>query len=304
MRVAIRLFLAVELRGKYAFTSGCHITRLAVHPRWTWRSSISGATCVDEFEIRSKGLGFIFKTFPAADIEKCRFGDSPCLVRTINDLIKRHPKGIPEIGLPPLDEYNFPDSTVLDAPQRGPIWMTFHMRHNVHRGFNNATVSHVEGFQRDPTKKQIILKARLPRLVHDATYDMQGRILLFVANTTGKLQSDFQNFRLTLTIKVILEYRNNKRYLKIYDMVPIIDIDRWIVWFDNLYGENEDVTIALNHSFNKHWLEFWNNLEPGILKTFSTAFTVLLNTVFEQVAYDDMFLPDIDIRFGSSDAQN
>ncbi|XP_034662601.1 protein takeout [Drosophila subobscura] len=235
------------------------------------------------------------------DIEKCRFGDSPCLVRTLNDLIKRYPKGIPEIGLPPLDKYSFPDTSVLDSPHRGPIWMTFHMRDNVHKGFNNATVTHVEGFLQDPTKQQIILKARLPRLVHDATYDMQGRFMLFVMNATGKLQSDFQNFRVTLTIKVILEYRNNKRYLNIYDMVPVIDLDRLICWFDNLYRENEDVTIALNNSFNKHWLEFWNELEPALLRSFSAGFTVLLSTVFEKVAYDDMFLPDIDIRIGHRD---
>ncbi|XP_017140200.1 uncharacterized protein LOC108154438 [Drosophila miranda] len=247
-----------------------------------------------------EGLGASLAAELPGDIEKCRFGDSPCLVKTINALIKRYPKGIPEIGLPPLDEYNFPDAPIVDTPHRGPIWMTFNMRDNVNKGFNNATITHVEGFLREPTKQQIILKARLPRLLHEATYDMQGRFLLFVANTTGKLQSDFQNFRLTLTIKVILEYRNNKRYLKIYDLVPVVDIDRWIVWFDNLYRENEDVTIALNRSFNENWLEFWNDLEPGLLKTFSTVFTVLLNTVFEQVAYDDMFLPDIDIRFGYS----
>ncbi|XP_020815300.1 uncharacterized protein LOC110189515 isoform X2 [Drosophila serrata] len=238
------------------------------------------------------------QTFVPADVIKCRFGDSVCILSSINALIKRYPQGIPEIGLPRLDSYHFPDTSILNSTQRGPIWLSFRMRDNVHRGFNNATVTHVEGFLRQPNQKQIVLKAHVPRLLHDATYDQEGRFLLFAINTTGRLQSDFQNFSLTLTIKVIEEYRNNKRYLKVYSLVPKIDLDRWIIWLDDLYKENMDVTIALNRIFNVNWLEFWNELQPGLIKSFTTAFTTLLNRVFQNVAYDDMFLPDLDIRSG------
>lgn len=55
---------------------------------------------------------------------------------------------------------------------------------------------------------------------------MSGRVLLFFFNTTGRLISDFQNFRITLTIKALVEYRNDKRYLKIYNLVPSLDLDR------------------------------------------------------------------------------
>ncbi|KAH8359463.1 hypothetical protein KR093_006951, partial [Drosophila rubida] len=228
----------------------------------------------------------------ASDITKCHFGDSPCIIDSINDVIRRYPKGIPEIGLPPLDETALQDVSILDSPQRGPVWLTFHMRDNVNKGFNNATITHVEGFNRDPTKQRIVIKARIPRLVHEATYNMQGQWLLLKANTTGKLQSDFQNIHFTLIIKIIMEYRNNKRYLKIYELVPLVTLDRWIIWLNDLYKENSDLTIAINRAFNKNWVEFWNGVEPGLLKAFALAFTGVLNEVLENVAYDDMFLPD------------
>ncbi|XP_016938404.4 protein takeout-like [Drosophila suzukii] len=224
------------------------------------------------------------------DVQKCSFGNSTCLVRSINTLIKLHPKGIPAIGLPPLDSYHFPDTVVLDSPNR-PIYLNFNMRDNVNKGFENTTVTHVEGFLREPNQKQILIKAHLPRLLHLATYDLEGR-WLFCHKTSGTLQSDFQDFRVTLTLKVILEYRNNKRYLKVYDLVPSIYLGRWIIWFDDLFKENFDLTVAMNAVFNRHWVEFWNELHPGLKKSFSNGFTTILNRVFENVAYDDMFLPD------------
>ncbi|KAH8381986.1 hypothetical protein KR009_001267, partial [Drosophila setifemur] len=231
-------------------------------------------------------------------VEKCHFGDSNCLIKSINNLIKHYPKGIPEIGLPPLDFLHFPDTGILNSPYRGPIWMTFYNRDNVNKGFENATITHVEGFLRDPNQKQIVIKARVPRVLHEATFDIAGRVLLFVANSTGRLQSDFQNFHLTLTIKGVVEYRNNRRYLKVYDLVPRIDTDRWIIQFEDLYKENLDITIFLNRVFNEHWLEFWNELQPSLTKAFSAVFTTLLNGVFENVPYDEMFLPELDIRSG------
>lgn len=125
-----------------------------------------------------------------------------------------------------MDETEIYNFTILDSPKRGPIWFHFQMRDNVSRGFNNATITHVEGFDRNPNKKKIIVQARVPRITHDAKYDMEGKFLLFKANTTGTVQSDFQNFSLTLTFKVIVEYHHNKRYLKIYNLVPLITIDR------------------------------------------------------------------------------
>ncbi|XP_034114990.2 uncharacterized protein LOC132786789 [Drosophila nasuta] len=246
---------------------------------------------------------FLYKTVCStvlpSDIVKCHFGDSPCIIKSINDVIRKYPKGIPEIGLPPLDATELEDVSVLDSPYRGPIWLTFHMRDNVNKGFNNATVTHIEGFNRDPTIEPIVIKARIPRLVHEATYDMQGQWLILKANTTGKLQSDFQNIHFTLKIKIILEYRNNKRYLKVYELVPVVTLDRWIIWMNDLYKENTDLTIAVNRSFNKNWVEFWNGVEPGLLKAFSLAFTGILNKVLENVAYDDMFLPDFNRTNGS-----
>jgi len=60
-----------------------------------------------------------------------------------------------------------------------------------------------------------------------------------------------------------------------------------------------DVTIFMNQLLNENWVEFWNELQPGLIKSFTISFTTLINKVFENIAYDDMFLPYLDVRIGS-----
>jgi len=55
----------------------------------------------------------------------------------------------------------------------------------------------------------------------------------------------------------------------------------------------------MNQLLNENWVEFWNELQPGLIKSFTISFTTLINKVFENIAYDDMFLPYLDVRIGS-----
>jgi len=68
------------------------------------------------------------------------------------------------------------------------------------------------------------------------------------------------------------------------------------MWLDNFFPDNEDLTIAINNLFNRNWVEFWNELEPGILSLFETVFLSLFEDLFEKVPYDDLFLADEDSK--------
>jgi len=71
---------------------------------------------------------------------------------------------------------------------------------------------------------------------------------------------------------------------------------RWIMWLDNFFPENTDLTIAINQLFNANWVEFWNELEKPIMEVFTGVFLGLVNDTLQNVAYDDMFLSDKDIK--------
>lgn len=147
-------------------------------------------------------------------------------MNTINDLIRHYPNGISEIGLAPLDVTRLQDISIVDGSKSDPVWLSFHIKNLKNKGFNNATITRVKGFNKDPSKSSMIIKAHIPRLIHKGTYNMQSRVLLFVANATGNFRSEFLNFRLKMRIKGIQEYRNNKRYLRIYELKPKVELQR------------------------------------------------------------------------------
>lgn len=65
---------------------------------------------------------------------------------------------------------------------------------------------------------------------------------------------------------------------------------RWIQWLENFFPENTDLTIAMNRIFNANWVEFWNELEKPILEVFTSVFLSMIEDIFYNVSYDDMFL--------------
>ncbi|XP_034662604.1 protein takeout-like isoform X2 [Drosophila subobscura] len=218
-------------------------------------------------------VGLQCQTFPDK-VQKCHYGDGKCLAESANALIRNYPKGIPEINLKPFDVVNVKDWVLVNDSQ-------------------NTTITEIKGFDRDPTKSKIEIHGKIPRLVYKGKYQAKGRMLWMVdINSQGDSNSDFLNFRFDLTLKVRTEYRNNKRYMKIYELVPNIRLDRWIQWMDDFFPDNFDMTIAINNLFNRNWVEFWNELEPGILRLFETVFLGMIEDLFYNIPYDDLFLAD------------
>ncbi|XP_030374788.1 uncharacterized protein LOC115624306 [Scaptodrosophila lebanonensis] len=224
------------------------------------------------------------------DIQKCHFGNTKCTVDSMNAVIRNYPKGLPEIGMKPIDIVDAGFSQVWKNEQIGGTWFNFKLYDLIAYGYENTTITKVEGFGKNPTATRMEIHGQIPSLVHKGKYISYGRAWFIQLNGTGPSFSDFQNFRFTLKLKVIQEYRNNKRYLNIYELVPIIHMDRWNIWLDEFSPENIDLTIAVNKVFNDNWLEFWNELEPTVLPTLANTFTDLINNIFEKVSYDDMFI--------------
>ncbi|KAH8265364.1 hypothetical protein KR038_005256 [Drosophila bunnanda] len=236
------------------------------------------------------------QSFPAG-LKKCKYGDGKCLTASANDLLRKYPKGIPELNIKPFDVLPVRDWLLVNDSQVGGAWYFFHLINQVNYGFENTTITEIRGFDRDPTSTKIEIHGKIPRLVYKGEYLAKGRMLWFVdINSQGASDSDFLNFRFDITLKVRIEYRNNKRYLKIYELVPNIRLDRWIMWLDNFFPDNFDLTLAINNLFNRNWVEFWNELEPGILRLFETVFRSMIDDLFDNVAYDDLFLEDVPIE--------
>ncbi|XP_060649427.1 protein takeout-like [Drosophila nasuta] len=223
-------------------------------------------------------------------IQKCNYGDLKCIIESMNNVIKQFPKGIPAIGMIPTDVVDVPNLELWNNDESGGVWLKFQLFNQINYGFENTTITKLKGFGRDPTATTMEIHGQIPSLIHKGSYIATGRVGFTIINTTGESVSDFQHFQFTLKLKVITEYRNNTRYLKIYELVPIVKMKRWILWLDEFFKENSDLTLAVNKVFNAHWVEFYNEMEPSILDAFSKVFTSLIGGIFHKVPYDELFL--------------
>jgi len=144
----------------------------------------------------------------------------------MNYVIKHYPKGIPEIGLKPIDVVDIGDARLLETDQSAPIWIRVKLTNQVNYGFENTTITKVEGFEKDPTTTHLTISGRIPSLVHKGLFHSTGHIGFLTMNLTGESTSEFKNLRFTLKLKATTEFRKNKRYLNIYELVPSVQIDR------------------------------------------------------------------------------
>ncbi|XP_034106366.1 circadian clock-controlled protein daywake-like isoform X1 [Drosophila albomicans] len=225
------------------------------------------------------------------NIKKCRFGDNECIKGSINELIKLYPNGIPELNISPFNDFRPSDLQLWDSPKVGGTWITFRLTNQVVRGCENATVTRVSGFAEDPAKSKIQIELNIPRMIHRSQYEMDLRWLTMVqTNTTGPCYAEFQNVSLVLNIKVIVMYKMEKRYLKIYELVPELDLGRFTLKLDGLYKENEDLTQAVNRVYNENWIELWNDVEPTVISSYGRRGAELLDKIFATISYDDMFV--------------
>lgn len=165
--------------------------------------------------------------FTAKSVKKCHFGDTECIKNSANELIRHYPKGIPAIGLKPLDVVPVKDVVLVNDSQVGVAWYYFQLIDQINYGFENTTITEINGFDEDPTSTKIVVKGVIPRIIYKGNYNAKGRMLWMVdINSSGESESEFLNFFFEFTLKVLTEYRNNKRYLKIYQLVPNIGVDR------------------------------------------------------------------------------
>lgn len=144
----------------------------------------------------------------------------------MNAVIRQYSHGLSAIGMKPINVVNIEDSNVWNNAQIGSVWLQFKQLNQTIYGFENTTVKRIKGFGKDPTATIMEIHGQIPSLIHKGNYVANGRVWMVALNATGSSTSDFQNLRFILKLKVIPEYRNNKRYLKIYELVPVVNISR------------------------------------------------------------------------------
>jgi len=69
----------------------------------------------------------------------------------MNLLIKKFPRGIPALGMKPIDVVDIKNSKFWNDEKVGAFWLDFDLFNQVNYGFENTTITKVSGFDENPT---------------------------------------------------------------------------------------------------------------------------------------------------------
>jgi len=139
-------------------------------------------------------------------------------------LIRRYGKtGLPEINLEPQDAIKVPPYTLQRGNRDLHFWHDWNVSDQWVYGFENTTLTKIQGFDRDPRRSQVEIHGRVPSVSSTLRFQFLSQFLTLKVNTTGRAKSDFQNFRFILKFSLTAD---DKGYAKIYKLTLNLDLDR------------------------------------------------------------------------------
>ncbi|XP_016941417.4 protein takeout [Drosophila suzukii] len=223
-----------------------------------------------------------------SDVEKCRYHDDNCILRSGNWVIQRYGKtGVAQMNIEPVDAIKVPPYELQKGNRDQPFWHDWKVIDQWVYGFENTTLTKIQGFDRDPRRSQVEIHGRVPSVSSTARFQFNSKFLTLKLNATGGGKTDFQNFRFIAKFSLTVD---NKGYAKIYKLSLSLGLDRWIQMLDDLFVGNTDLSVIANEWINVNWHEYWVDIEPDITE-FTRRFLIKkLNRVFSTVLYKDFFL--------------
>jgi hypothetical protein len=109
-------------------------------------------------------------------------------------------------------------------------------------------------------------------------------------NLIQKLIKFTADIKTSLKIIGHLIEKNGKSYLNIDKSKLDFEPGSVNVKFENLFNGNKELTASTNEFFNTNWRDIMKEIKPAISKAVLNIFNSLVNNVFANIPYDEMFI--------------
>jgi Haemolymph juvenile hormone binding protein (JHBP) len=141
---------------------------------------------VSAFESFSNELAvsFFLEHISAENQEKCRIGDSSCILRVANEVVARARYGYPELGLPVLDPLRV-DKMNVDQGGNGPVSLKISLRNIDLIGLSSTQFRKIEGFKQNIDRFKIELQFLHPAMRIEGPYKLNGKVLILPVQGSG-----------------------------------------------------------------------------------------------------------------------
>ncbi|GBP47829.1 Circadian clock-controlled protein [Eumeta japonica] len=225
-------------------------------------------------------MAILCSQFTADFITPCNNTEPACLVQATKDAIPHFVKGIPNLGIPPLDPFSI-DELPIQLPG---VKVTF-INGKV-TGLRNCKVKNVEAY----LEKNIFILDTRCNITIKGKYTAVGRLLLFPINGDGDAKLKIINANIRLDIKTVYKKDSEGRdHFGVRSYSYDFDYGERIIYvITNLFKGNPELSNTVLQFVNENWRTVAEEFGRPVV---DYAMNVTIDTAtkfFDAVPYDEL----------------
>ncbi|KAG8261848.1 hypothetical protein J6590_064704 [Homalodisca vitripennis] len=192
-----------------------------------------------------------------------------------------HCAGIPELKVPSLEPLVIKE---LVAAEGSGIKITTENLKVF--GCSNFTIQKLDV---NLKTHQYLFNIKLPHLVLDGRYIIDGRILLIPIRGRGRLTGDIFNAKANVSLSGQIIKKHGEDYLHYHKMTIKIKVVTGKLRLDNLFGGEPVLGEVINSAINANFEQFMNELRPIVEKALAKFMLESADGIASSFPYKDLF---------------
>lgn len=222
-------------------------------------------------------------------LKSCKRKDpalNKCVKEMLETLIKRSPKGLPELKIPQMEPFVIPKVTVDQGSSEAV---------NLKATFNDLTTTGLTKAQ--VTDVKVVLEPEpsfdfafhIPALRMESNYIIDGKVLVVPIKGSGR--SDVNLTDVTGRVKLGAKFveKNGKKHIQLTKRDMELGTKNAHFHFDNLFDGNKELGETTNTFINENWREIYKEVKPVVAETIANVARTYLKNVLDEYSYDDIF---------------
>ncbi|XP_047097512.1 protein takeout-like [Schistocerca piceifrons] len=226
-----------------------------------------------------------------ASLKTCKQNDpdfNGCLKNAFTDALPVLVKGIPSLGLPPLDPLHFTQIKIKDSPER-PVTLSLEFNEVDIIGNGNAIIDDVE---MKPGSYYMKTKVHTDKpLTLVGPYKAEGKVL--VLPVKGEGNSNITAPRLEAVLELFGQpiERDGEVYWDVTDYKVDLSLGKLSIDLTGLYNNDKALADNTLKFLNENSEEIAKEVVPVIQEALAASFKEMAERVFSKVPYNSVFPP-------------
>lgn len=213
-------------------------------------------------------------------------GLSECIKTSLQSSIPHLVKGIPSLGLYPIDPLRI---TALGIDQgSGPVSIKLNFRDLDISNIGTVMIRelHVEP---DGNNITLILDFEKP-IVLDGMYDVKGKVIILPITGDGMSKISLENIKAKTNLILKTVVRNGITYYDIKSFILSLTVTKMRIKLENLFKGDKALGNNMNTFLNENWPDIFKELQASFENALAAAFAGVAQQFFNRVPANQIFI--------------